>query len=71
MPASIGEGFSPFSGHGERPDGSMDYVVISGLSCRLPNSENMEEFRRHLMKENNLVTENRRWEPGNYRKRQH
>ena len=62
MSACVGEGFSPLSG--ERPDGSMDYIVISGISCRLPESENMEEFKNHLMKGDNMVTKNRRWEPG-------
>ncbi len=40
-------------------------VVISGISCRLPESDNMAEFREHLMKGEDMVTEDaRRWEPG-------
>ena len=40
-------------------------VVVSGISCRLPESDNMEEFRENLMNGHDMVTENnRRWEPG-------
>ena len=40
-------------------------VVISGISCRLPESDNMAEFREHLVNGEDMVTEdNRRWEPG-------
>ncbi|KAL8612596.1 hypothetical protein ACOMHN_006582 [Nucella lapillus] len=40
-------------------------VVISGISGRLPESDNMEEFRQHLMKGEDMVTEDdRRWPPG-------
>ncbi|XP_041363356.1 fatty acid synthase-like [Gigantopelta aegis] len=40
-------------------------IVISGISCRLPESDNMEEFREHLVLSEDMVTEdNRRWEPG-------
>lgn len=40
-------------------------VVISGISGRLPESDNIEEFRQHLMLGEDMVTEdNRRWEPG-------
>ena len=42
-----------------------DDVVISGISCRLPESENMEEFRQHLLRGEDMVTEtNRRWQQG-------
>ncbi|XP_013390789.1 fatty acid synthase isoform X1 [Lingula anatina] len=40
-------------------------IVISGLSCRLPESENVQEFRDNLMNGVDMVTEDdRRWEPG-------
>lgn len=58
------EEFPPVTNQGERPDGSMDYVVISGISCRLPQSENIAEFKKHLMRGDDLLTENKRWESG-------
>jgi len=40
-------------------------VVISGLSGRLPESDNIAEFRQHLINEDDMVTEDdRRFEPG-------
>jgi hypothetical protein len=40
-------------------------VVISGVSCRLPQSDNMEEFRENLMSGVDMVTEDdSRWTPG-------
>ncbi|XP_069122700.1 fatty acid synthase-like [Argopecten irradians] len=40
-------------------------VVISGISCRLPESNNMEEFKQNLMNGVDMVTEDgRRWTPG-------
>jgi len=40
-------------------------VVISGLSGRLPESDNIAEFREHLINAEDMVTEDdRRWEPG-------
>jgi len=40
-------------------------VVISGLSCRLPESDNIGEFRQHLINGEDMITEDsRRWEPG-------
>jgi len=40
-------------------------VVISGLSGRLPESDNIAEFREHLINGDDMITEdNRRWEPG-------
>ncbi|KAK3091059.1 hypothetical protein FSP39_016810 [Pinctada imbricata] len=42
-----------------------DDIVISGISCRLPESDNMEELRHHLLRGEDMVTEtDRRWEPG-------
>ncbi|XP_060583977.1 fatty acid synthase-like [Ruditapes philippinarum] len=42
-------------------------VVISGVSCRLPQSDNMEEFRENLMSGVDMVTEDdSRWTPGMY-----
>ena len=40
-------------------------VAISGISGRMPESHNMQEFRDHLMNMEDMVTEdNRRWEVG-------
>lgn len=40
-------------------------VVISGVSCRLPESSNMREFRQNLVSGKDMVTEDaRRWDPG-------
>ncbi|WAQ95725.1 FAS-like protein [Mya arenaria] len=42
-------------------------VVISGVSCRLPQSDNMHEFRDNLMNGVDMVTEDStRWQPGMY-----
>ncbi len=44
---------------------SQDTVVISGVSGRFPESDSTEEFRQHLLKGEDMVTEdNRRWTPG-------
>ena len=43
----------------------LDDVVISGISCRLPESDNMQELRDNLMNGIDMVTEDdRRWKPG-------
>lgn len=43
-------------------------VVITGISCRLPESDNMTEFRQHLMLKEDMITDDdRRWQPGNSR----
>lgn len=40
-------------------------VVISGLSGRYPESDNVEEFRQHLFNGDDMVTiDSKRWEPG-------
>lgn len=40
-------------------------VAISGVSCRLPQSDNMEEFKQNLMSGVDMVTEDdSRWKPG-------
>ena len=40
-------------------------VVISGISCKFPESDNMQEFRDNLMNGVDMVTEDdRRWRPG-------
>lgn len=42
--------------------------VVSGLSGRLPESDNIAEFREHLINGDDMVTEDgRRWEPGENR----
>lgn len=41
-------------------------VVLTGISCRLPQAENMQEFRDNLMNGIDMVTEDdTRWTPGN------
>jgi len=43
-------------------------VVISGLSGRLPESDNIATFREHLINGDDMITEdNRRWQPGTIR----
>ncbi|CAL8122739.1 unnamed protein product [Orchesella dallaii] len=40
-------------------------IVISGVSCRLPESENMEEFGQNLFNGVDMITDDgRRWTPG-------
>jgi len=40
-------------------------VVVSGLSGRLPESDNIAEFREHLINGEDMITDDdRRWEPG-------
>ncbi len=42
-----------------------DDIVISGIACRLPESDNVEEFAQHLFNGDDMVTEDdRRWPPG-------
>ncbi|VVC87707.1 unnamed protein product [Leptidea sinapis] len=52
------------NGGGETPARDDD-VVITGLSGRLPDSDNIEEFAQHLFDGVDLVTaDDRRWTPG-------
>ncbi|XP_072311635.1 fatty acid synthase [Eucyclogobius newberryi] len=45
----------------------MEDIVIAGISGRLPESNNLEEFWENLLGGVDMVTEdNRRWEPGLY-----
>ena len=45
----------------------LSEVFISGASCRLPESDNLEEFWHNLIEGRDMVTEdNRRWPPGLY-----
>ena len=40
-------------------------VVISGLSGRLPESNNIAMFREHLINGDDMISEDdRRWQPG-------
>ena len=42
-------------------------IVIAGVSCRLPESDNTAEFWKHLIEGHDMVTEDdRRWPPGIY-----
>lgn len=43
----------------------MDEIVIAGISGRLPESDNLEEFWENLINGVDMVTEDdRRWTPG-------
>lgn len=43
----------------------MDEIVIAGISGRLPESNNLEEFWENLINGVDMVTEDdRRWTPG-------
>ncbi|XP_063406377.1 fatty acid synthase-like [Mytilus trossulus] len=43
----------------------VEDVVISGVSCRLPESDNIEEFKQHLINKDDMVTDDeRRWPKG-------
>lgn len=45
----------------------QDKVVASGMSGRLPESDNLKEFWDHLMNKDDLVTsDNRRWDSGTF-----
>ncbi|XP_071781118.1 fatty acid synthase [Centroberyx gerrardi] len=45
----------------------MDEIVIAGISGRLPESDNLEEFWENLFNGVDMVTEDdRRWKPGLY-----
>lgn len=43
----------------------MDEIVIAGISGRLPESNNLEEFWENLINGVDMVTDDdRRWKPG-------
>jgi acyl transferase domain-containing protein len=43
----------------------QEELVISGVSGRFPEADNVDEFAEHLFAGNDLITEDsRRWEPG-------
>ncbi|KAK2153659.1 hypothetical protein LSH36_290g03081 [Paralvinella palmiformis] len=66
MPAKFLDGM-PLGGEDQViiSETSPDEVVVSGISGRLPESDNIAEFREHLMKGEDMVTEDeRRWTPG-------
>lgn len=45
----------------------MEDIIIAGISGRLPESNNLEEFWENLLSGVDMVTDdNRRWEPGLY-----
>ncbi|CAG2220061.1 FASN [Mytilus edulis] len=47
------------------PNSKVEDVVISGVSCRLPESDNIEEFKQHLINKDDMVTDDeRRWPKG-------
>jgi len=51
----------------EKTAGEDGDIVISGLSGKLPESSNIEEFKYNLLNGIDMVTdEPRRWEAGRY-----
>lgn len=53
------------SGNGDARWNSTDDIVISGLSGRLPESNNIEEFKEQLFAGVDLITDDeRRWPSG-------
>lgn len=62
MPARVPEATN---GHHYQP--FDDEIVISGISGRLPESNNIEEFKQHLFDGDDMVTDDeRRWPAGLY-----
>ena len=42
-------------------------IVLSGIACRMPESDNIDEFREHLYNGDDMITQDdRRWIPGNF-----
>ncbi|PRD37911.1 UNVERIFIED_CONTAM: Fatty acid synthase [Trichonephila clavipes] len=41
-------------------------IVISGISGRFPESDDVAEFSRNLYQKKDLISESKRWEPGLY-----
>lgn len=42
-----------------------DDIVVAGLACRLPESNNADEFWSHLINKEDMITDDdRRWPPG-------
>ena len=65
MPARVED--IVLNGANMNPSNTKEDVVISGIGCRMPESENIEEFRENLINGIDMITENdRRWEPGWY-----
>ena len=67
MPAYV-ETMLPLDGAGNNKEMAVkdfEEVVVSGISGRLPESDNLAEFKEHLDNCEDMVTEsNRRWPPG-------
>jgi len=61
---------TPVISHSRQPAGASrtfcyDELVISGISARLPESDNMDEFSQNLFNGVDMVTDDgRRWTPG-------
>lgn len=66
MPAHSAADIGPVANDfGTMTGPSTKEFVISGLSGRFPESDNIAEFREHLINGDDMVTEDdRRWEPG-------
>ena len=75
LPQDVNQGAAhsstlPQNGHNGAGTGLPQYVyngevAISGISGKMPESENLQEFRDHLMNKEDMVTsDNRRWDVG-------
>lgn len=65
MPAYSESGIGPVVNEITAMTTSTKEFVISGLSGRFPESDNVAEFREHLVNGDDMVTDDgRRWEPG-------
>ncbi|KAL0271260.1 UNVERIFIED_CONTAM: hypothetical protein PYX00_008407 [Menopon gallinae] len=63
----IPQNLSDLNGDNRRSCLGSDEIVISGISARLPESSNMEEFKENLFAGIDLVTDDeRRWPSGIY-----
>ena len=64
-PVSDDEMRTPLSSPSSHGHCSPKEIVVAGISCRLPESDNTEEFWKHLICGEDMVTEDdRRWKPG-------
>ena len=54
---------------GETTKSRTEPVVLTGISCRLPESGNVQEFRDNLMNNVDMITtDDRRWKSGRLKK---
>ena len=65
MDSYIAEIKTPNTGPSSHTNYISNEIVVAGISFRLPESDNMEEFWEHLICGADMVTEDdRRWKPG-------